>query len=233
MAKNGPSQVHFSVNVAQRKGEEWSEDEAEKAPAPGEYIQRNVSGKIPKSERLKVTAQIQFANGQAREIEALIDTGAEINIIHPRHVPEGMFEDSKKPLRLGMCNAVRLQGGKREATFIMRLKGTDIESKQKVELRIPTTAYDGEMVCDMLLSYTWLAQQNVLVNPRRHGLLFHEGCHMFWVEGLIQRKMLNKKDGDQTSMLASPLAVVMEEIPQPKTVQEGGLTQRPSPRMYP
>ena len=132
--------------------------------------------------------RVEFEDGCVPELEALVDTGAEIKIIHPRYVPKNAFAPSKRPLRLGMANAVRLQGGKREVTFMMRIKGREMDSKREVELRIPTTAYDGEMVCEMILSYAWLAQQDAQINPRRHGLLFTERNRTIWVDGLLTGK---------------------------------------------
>ena len=126
---------------------------------------------------------LHFPNGEWKEVEALIDTGAEINVIHPRLVPEGMFKESKKPLRLGTANANSMKGGRRETTFMVGIQAVEVDSRRAVELRMPMEAYDGEIMCELIVSYAWLAQQNVLINPRRHGLIFQEKGRMVWVGG--------------------------------------------------
>ena len=168
---------------------------------------------------------LHFPNGEARKVLALIDTGAEINVIHPRLVPEGMFRQSERPLRLGTANANCMVGGRREATFMVGMQATDIDSRRGLELRMPMAAYDGEMVCELIVSYGWLAQQNALVNPRRHGLLFCEKGHMLWVGVLRKKKRVVSTGTPNTSpIIASPMGVVMAKKPQGKMETQGGMS---------
>ena len=37
---------------------------------------------------------------------------------------------------------------------IMGIRGEDVDTKMPIEIRVPTVAYDAEMVCDMIVSYT-------------------------------------------------------------------------------
>ena len=162
-----------------QEGEALTHDvESQRAPMPGEHLERSVPRGVPRCTRLRIPVELHFPNGVTRKVLALIDTGAEINVIHPRLVPEGMFRQSERPLRLGTANANCMVGGRREATFMVGMQATDIDSRRGLELRMPMAAYDGEMVCELIVSYGWLAQQNALVNPRRHGLLFCEKGHM-------------------------------------------------------
>ena len=67
-------------------------------------------------------------------------------------------------------------------------QSTDRDTGVSRRVSIPTTAYDGEMICDIILSYGWLAQNNCLLNPRRHGILFMGDNGATWVPGLLSPK---------------------------------------------
>ena len=106
------------------------EKEDWECPQIGEYLDKGISKKIPKGTKLKVPVTICFSDEGVREVEALVDTGAEINVIHPRLVPEGMFVPSKRPLKLGMANSACLKGGRREVPMILRVRGVDLDTKK-------------------------------------------------------------------------------------------------------
>ena len=185
------------------------------APQPGEYLDRGIPRGIPKCSKLKVKATLHFARGPPVEVEALIDTGAEVNVIHPRLVQPALFRASQRPLRLGMANSISLQGGKREVDFVLHLQGMEIDSKRPMRIGVPASAYDAEMVCDLILSYTWLAQTNALVNPRRHGILLREDDGLVWVDGIIPEKKGTKGShgtdkSEELTLIVSPM-VVMDE----------------------
>ena len=40
-------------------------------------------------------------------------------------------------------------------------------------------------MCEIILSYGWLAENSVLINPKRHGLLIPNNGRMIWVDGLL------------------------------------------------
>ena len=201
------SHVQYDEHMLVHELGEEQESEPEEAPCFLGHLERSVPRSQPKLRKLNLLAHLHFPNGAVKEVEALVDTGAEINIINPKFVPDGAFENAKKPLRVGMANAVCLKGGKREASFALALRGVDIDSRQGVEIRVPTTAYDGEMVCDLILSYAWLAQQNVLVNPRRHGILFQEENRMVWIPGLNIVSQWDIQKGDGSTIIASPVVI--------------------------
>ena len=88
----------------QERGEGEEESSAEG------HLVRGVLRNVPKCTKLKIAVMVEFEDGSVKEMQALIDTGAEINVIHPKHVPPETFVASKRPLRLGMVNAICLQG---------------------------------------------------------------------------------------------------------------------------
>ena len=83
--------------------------------------------------------------------------------------------------------------------------GHDLDTKGPVKLSMPTTAYDGEVRYDLILSYGWLAQHDVLVNPRRHGLLVQEKNRMVWVPGHVAPKGAEQVSSTMTPVHITPM----------------------------
>ena len=63
---------------------------------------------------------------------------------------------------------------------LLSMKGVEMETTQKVELRISFIAYDANISShEIILSYAWLAENDILVNPTKHGLIIRLGGGMF------------------------------------------------------
>jgi len=108
--------------------------------------------------------------GRHIEAKALVDTGAEVNIVKTGLLSQSNFRESKRPLRLVTASNHRLDGGKDEATVNLQLVGTDMESKDKVNVTAPTVLYEADIGEDIILSYQWLGERGIEVSPRMHGL---------------------------------------------------------------
>ena len=146
------------------------------------------SRSIPKCSKLKVRVTVTFADGSTRNLLALVDTGAEISLINPNLIDPSLFFPSPKPLRLGVANSNTMVGGKRQVNMLLSFQGRDLDTGHIQELLLPISEYDADIVCDLILSYTWLAENNIVPNPRRHGLHFMEHPGPAWVSGVIAPK---------------------------------------------
>ena len=72
-----------------------------------------------------------------------------------------------------------------EATLVLGMCGVEVDNRQAVDFRVPLVAYDAAIGHDIIISYGWLAEHDVLINPRRHGHLFKGPAQeMLWVEGM-------------------------------------------------
>ena len=129
-----------------------------------------------------------FQNGSTKELFALVDTGAEVNLINSKLIPPELFNPNPKPIRLGVANSHLLMGGSKQAAMTLTFNGQDIDTGRNISLDIPLLAYDADVVCDLILSYGWLSQKNVILHPKRHGLLFTENPGPAWVPGAIKRQ---------------------------------------------
>ena len=144
---------------------------------------------MPKATKLKVEVQVTWADGSTKTLQALVDTGAELNLINPKLLDPSLFSLSPKPIRLGMANSNILLGGTRQVTMNLTFAGVDMDTGHIQEVTMPVTAYDGEVVVDLILSYGWLAEQDILINPRRHGMHFMGGDQALWVAGILPPKI--------------------------------------------
>ena len=129
---------------------------------------------------------LHFSDGTSKSISALIDTGAEVNIVRRDLVDPSHFRRTKYPIRLGTANSTRLSGGDHDITVVLGMNGTEVDSKRAVDHRIPCRAYDAAISHDMIISYKWLAENNVILCPSQHGLLFkgRQGAACVWVAGI-------------------------------------------------
>ncbi len=50
------------------------------------------------------------------------------------------------------------------------MQGVEQDTEERHELVFPLKAYDALVDVDVLLSYEWLARQNVHIHARQHGL---------------------------------------------------------------
>jgi hypothetical protein len=55
-------------------------------------------------------------------------------------------------------------------------------------LTLPFLAYDAEIICDMIISYGWLAQHYINPCPRKHGLYITSPNSLIWVPGIVNAK---------------------------------------------
>ena len=175
---------------------------------------------LPKCRKLKIFVTVQWQDGTSQNMEALVGTGAEVNLVNTKLVNQDLFAPAKKPVRLGVANSHLLQGGGREVTMFLSFWGHDVDTKKKVGFRTPLTAYDGEMMCDIILSYGWLAENNVLINPKRHGIIFPDNGRMIWVDGLLTKAHTN------TSMVQGMPIEVLDNTPlQPSEVTGSSMSK--------
>ena len=68
-----------------------------------------------------------------------------------------LFQTASRPVKLGVANSHHLKGGGRETTMVLTLAGMELATAREQDLSLPVTAYDGEVVCDLILSCGWLA----------------------------------------------------------------------------
>ena len=103
-----------------------------------------------------------------------------------------------------------LAGGKRQASLLLTFTGKDMDTGLSTKMCLPLLAYDAGVVCDLILSYSWMATQRVLPDPVRHGLHLTDKEQSIWVPGIVTGQGLNV-------VAIHSLPMEVETLPPPNT----------------
>ena len=147
----------------------------------------NSIGNTKSERRLLIDCNAELPNGEEITFQALVDTGAEINVINPNLIPIEQTDLLQKPWNLTAANQQPIPGGDRQAHVIIRLKGVDVDTGRPQDLKIPTTFLLADVgPLQAIVSYEWVSRHNFLVNGRRHGMCY-QGDHttdLVWIPGV-------------------------------------------------
>ncbi len=64
------------------------------------------------------------------------------------------------------------------------MEGNAVVGQQPVKIKCALNMYEADISVQAILSYKWLADQNLIVHPRRHGLYFQDEILEVFVSGL-------------------------------------------------
>ena len=137
-----------------------------------------------KPTKLVIGLKLEFSDGTSIPLSALIDTGAEVNLVNSKLIPQKFFSPAKKPVKLGAANSTRLIGGTKEIFSTLNFAALEVVNKQKLDLRIPFQAYDAHIKHDCIISFSWLVDNAAYLNFQRLGLYFKNKKELIWVQGL-------------------------------------------------
>ena len=116
-------------------------------------------------------------------IQALVDTGSDINLIRRDLVPQQCLVPSRRPMCILAANQMSMGGDHRELQGTLIIRGQASSLCIPNTLEIPVVAYDADIDVDAILSYEWLATQNVDILPRSHGVRINLNQWHLWVPG--------------------------------------------------
>ena len=132
--------------------------------------------------RLTLVACFQVG-GERFPLKVLVDTGSEHCLIRPEIVHSSCFNVAKRPIRFVAANNSAMEGGNLEVEGVLCFHGKESESKSFREFQFPVAFYLAGITVDAIISYRWLAEQGMVVNPRRHGLSFLGETGAGWLAG--------------------------------------------------
>ena len=67
--------------------------------------------------------------GHIFDLQFLVDTGAEVNVLRAGLVPDHLLSRLEKPYRLTAANQQVLSGGDKSANVILCLSGTEVDTQ--------------------------------------------------------------------------------------------------------
>ena len=119
------------------------EDEYDCPGAPWGVLRYKKPRGLPKCTKFKIPVLVTWGDGTSQSMDALVDTGAEVNLVIHKLINAHLFVPSSKPVRLGVTNSHLLQWGSREVSMDVTLIATQFDTARQVEVVLPCTAYDG------------------------------------------------------------------------------------------
>ena len=170
-------------------------------------------GKTPGSSRnkdkplsLRVWLTV-VVDGRKYPLRALVDTGAEVNIIRTGIIPHQSLQHDSHPLTLKGADDTCLKGGNLCVIGVGELVGHDIESQRDVHVQCGIHMYEANITVQAIISYKWLADQNFMVHPRRHGLYFQDENIQVFIPGI------EKEEKEFTTRMDKVVAMKLEAVP--------------------
>ena len=134
---------------------------------------------------LKVRVQLHLGDGSVHSALALVDTGAEYNLCNPRDVRTTQWRAAAVPIRLVAANDNVMEGGSQELSTHMHIQGWGATTGDcgPREVRLPATFYQAEVGAPLILSYSWMVDQGVVVAPAHGCMLASTAGKDTWVGG--------------------------------------------------
>ena len=115
--------------------------------------------------------------GENLVVKALVDTGAQINVVRRGLFPETDMRPAKDPLRLTLADGQPFWGGDREVNTRVTF-GKNVNNVI-VPWRARANFYEGDIKADMILCLPWLAQNGLDVLTREGCLGQRQGWRVF------------------------------------------------------
>jgi hypothetical protein len=128
--------------------------------------------KLPKGQRqLLVKTEVVLPDSTLRDLDILVDTGAEACLIQQGLVPAHLLRHAEKPLRFVTADGQHLQGGERCVTVKLRLRSESSELPTSEIAEFSVEFYEANIRVDAILSYPWLSQAKLGIFPHHKALV--------------------------------------------------------------
>jgi hypothetical protein len=115
--------------------------------------------------------QARGPDGQTHFINALIDTGAEVNLVRRGMLPSTYLLPAPKPLSLVTASGAKMEGGEREATLglVLRREG-GLGQGEGALWTAPASFYEADIHVEAIIGFPWLEENQLGVFPHLRAL---------------------------------------------------------------
>lgn len=86
----------------------------------------------------------------------------------------------------GVANSHRLPVGKQQTTLVLTIDAREQDKRNTRLVSLPLTAYDAAVVCEIIFSCNWTAENNLMPKPTEHGMYVHDKDECLWIPGMVQ-----------------------------------------------
>ena len=107
---------------------------------------------------MMLVVPFEFSKGKCKELEFLIDTGSEMNLIRKDVVPRDCWKNLTKKINFYTASGTPLGGGSRTCSGNLLFRAAEVgKEDQGVSFQqIEAMFYEAEICCDGILSYEWV-----------------------------------------------------------------------------
>ena len=160
---------------------------------------------------MSIPLLVQFPNGRQKLIQALVDTGAQINLVRMGLAPDEQMVQPAEAVRLLAANGQLIQGGDKAVQITMGFKQV-FDGRLQPDLAVfEGTFFHAAIEVDMILSYPWLRENKLGVFAHHNSLAIDEPELVLlygWTGSDVQREKKRKSrcSAHQINMVNSQLA---------------------------
>lgn len=149
-----------------------------KSPKPKVEVPRMVlqDVKAPDSKHPSSTRQLMIrvhahpAGSVGRDINVLIDTGAEVSLIKSGLFPDQFFQPAQTPVNLVAANGTPLEGGRRDIVLHFNLRKVQNGVEQAKPATCQVVFHEADIQVDAIIGYPWLYFCKVGIFPHHNAL---------------------------------------------------------------
>ena len=124
--------------------------------------------------QLLMPLQVELHNGTKMLLNALVDTGAQVNLIRSGLVAPHLLSHAESPIRLLAANGQTIQGGDKLLTLRMDFLQVRNGVCSSEMLIVGGTFFQAAIEVDMILSYPWLRENKIGVFAHHNSLALDE-----------------------------------------------------------
>ena len=119
---------------------------------------------------LMLELEVELEDGSSKFLQALVDTGAQRNLLKTGLVPNRCTRKSKDPLELIAANGETIRGGDRETTLRLRFEMVTHDGKVERQKPLKANFHLADIGVDVILAYPWLMATKVGIFPHLKSL---------------------------------------------------------------
>ena len=121
---------------------------------------------VPSLLQLLVDLDVELHDGRLQRAKALINTGAEVELVHSRFFPRHLFSPAVVSMVFIMANgSSKLGGGAQTVELCFRFSQDSVCSSEAEPFITRHTFYEADIHVDLILGHPWMAQECVGVFP--------------------------------------------------------------------
>ncbi len=120
--------------------------------------------------QLVLPLTLDLGRGQVVRVKALVDTGAQANLINEELIPKNCMRWARDQLHLVAANGLSIPGGNFEVKAQTTLQKVTRDGGFVGVQHLGVSLHVAQLSLDAILSYPWLAENGLLVDPQRNTL---------------------------------------------------------------